>query len=250
MSASWSPPSEDLSAVPPSSDLTTDSSNNTEVSSSSRSRLESAFHAITLVWGWGTTVDTVSCDCTGSGLESDLGARSFMSRNLVRDRVIIGVWLGTDLGLLGTGVGTDLTGNRRFLFTVFTLPWPSRRRTLNTGIEALGCAVTTYTSSCHLSANCLPCNPICRNSTWSPGCRAAPRTFLAYHFWLASPFPFSRACTTSWACLNLSRSAAMKPLKVFSPVTAGLGSSKSIGSLGSRPNNRKYGEKPVEPGPD
>ena len=166
MSASWSPSSEDLSVVPPSSYLTTDSSSNTEVSSLSRSRLESAFHAITLIWGWGTTVDTVSCDYTDSGLESDLEARSFLSRSVVRDRVIFGVWLGTDLGLLVMGVGTNLTGKRRFLCTVFSLPWPSRRRTLNTGIEALGCAVTTYTSSCHLSANLFfPCNPICRNST-------------------------------------------------------------------------------------
>ena len=95
MSASWSPPSEDLPVIPPSSDLTTDSSNNTQVSSSSRSRLESAFHAITLVWGWGTTVDTVSCDCTDSGLESDLGARSFLSRFLVQDRVIGFGWAQT-----------------------------------------------------------------------------------------------------------------------------------------------------------
>ena len=83
MSASWSPPSEDLSVVSPSSDLITDSSNNTEVSFSSRSRLESAFHAITLAWGWGTTLDTVSCDCMDSGLESDLGARSFLSRSVI-----------------------------------------------------------------------------------------------------------------------------------------------------------------------
>ena len=140
---SWSLPSEDLSVAPPSSDLSTDSSSNTEVSSSSRSRLESAFHAITLGWGWETTVDTVSCNCTDSGLELDLGARSFLSRSLVLDRVSIRVWLSTDLGLLGMWVETNLTGKRRFLCSVFTLPRPSRRRTLNTGIEALGCEVTT-----------------------------------------------------------------------------------------------------------
>ena len=161
-SASCPSPPETPSSVQLSSDLASDSSTSTEVSSSSKSRLESALHTCKLVGNWGTMVETASDNSdfselhlpTADNLESFTSCACSLA--LVLERVtldVIGVgWRSSDVT-----ERTDFTGINMLRCKVLERPRPSNWRTMKTGIEVSGWAVTTQTSSSQRSANfCFP----------------------------------------------------------------------------------------------
>ena len=127
---------------------------------------------------------------------------------LVPDRVTL--WNSDGWGLAAETIeGTDLTGSNIFQCNVRGRPFPSSWGTVNTGMDGLGCVVTMYTSSSHLSAIlCFPWNPTYLTKTWSQGCKVAPRTFLLYQALLASPALRILSPTTLCACyIRFRRSA-------------------------------------------
>ena len=185
-SASCPPRTENPASLPPLASVRMrDSSRSTDVSSSSRSRLESALTTSRLDWGCGKITEALPDDrAESSGGKLELA----VALCLVRYLVLIGLLWGGGLGTEGRAFGTDLTGSSMFLCKVLSRPLPSSLRTLYTGMVEFGWAVTTQISSSHLSANlCLPCSLTCLTNTWSPGWRVAPRTFWSYHPLLASP---------------------------------------------------------------
>ena len=212
-SASCPPPPETPSSVQLSSDLAIDSSTSTEVSSSSRSRLESALQTSKLVGNWGTMVETASDSesselhlPTADNLEFFISCACSLA--LVLERVTLGVG-GVDWRSADGMEGTNFTGNNILRCKVLERPLPSNWRTLKTGMAVSGWDVTTKTSSSQRSASfCFPFSPTFRTKTWSPGCKEAPRTFTSYHLFLFSPALFVLASTKSWACfIRFLRSA-------------------------------------------
>ena len=125
-SASFPFPTETPSSLQLASVLASDSSTRTEVSSSSRSKLESALHPNTLVDTWRTMVETDSSatDSSEPHLYTADNLWSFLicvcSWARVRDRVTFGV--GGASGLSVDFAGTDFTGNNKLRCKVLTRP--------------------------------------------------------------------------------------------------------------------------------